>query len=411
MAFTFSNDDIVIVEATRSIIGAVGGGLKDLSAAQLAIPVVESLLAKIEKRSRKFSREDVDYFVAGLSIGAGIGQNLPRQIAHKTGMNEIKSAFAVNEMCGSGMEAIILGVHPLRLGEAKIALVGGVESPSMSPWLITTEQLIGWKDEKVFDIQEKVVRADMYDALWDRMFDVHTIYHAENTTREWVEGQGLDAEAFKRQVDDYAKMSHDRALAAIERGDFKEEITVIPGTGERDELPAKKNIKIMYKRKGTQFTPDGVFLSNHNSPPLGDCAAFMVLMKGETAADLGLTPLARIIGYDKAGVVPEQYLLGAQIAARRLLETTGTSVDDYDLMESNTAFGPQMLINKTELGLDLEKVNIRGDCIALGHPIGAAGARILTTLMHSLKQKDKKRGMAFICLGGGNGIAMAVERP
>jgi len=411
MAQTSYHDDIVVVDATRSVIGGVGGGLKDLSAAQLAAPIVDHLLTRIEERSPAFSRDVVDAMMLGLCIGAGTGQNLPRQIAHATGMNEIASALVVNEMCGSGLEAVILGVHALRLGEATVALVGGVESPSTSPWLITTEQLIGWKEKTVGEIQEKVVRADLHDALWDRMFDVHTIQHAEDTTRHWVQQRGLDAQVFKRRIDDYAKLSHDRALAAMAHGDFAEEIAVIPGTGSCDELPAKKNLAIMYKRRGTQFTPDGEFLSHHNSPPLGDCAAFLVLMRAETAAELGLAPLARVSGYAKAGVVPERFLLASMRAVRRLFEKTGRSANDYDLIESNTAFGSQMLINQTELGLDMQRVNIRGDCLALGHPVGAAGARILTSLIYALRHNDLRRGLASICLGGGNGIAMSVERP
>ncbi len=405
-----SPDDVVVVEAVRSIIGSSHGGLKDLSAAQLGGAVADHLLARVEKSSQAFSRSAIDYFVCGMGIGAGVGQNLPRQIAQQSGLAEIATAFVVNEMCGSGMEAIILGSQALKLGESSFALVGGVEAPDGSPWLITRSQLIDFKDLRVADLPEKLFRADVYDSLWDKTCGVHTIVHAEKITAEWVARKGLDPEVFKRKIDEYAKLSHDRALAAAAAGDFQEEIVPVPGAGLQDELPAKKNLELMVRRRGTSYTPDGRFLSNHNSPPLADCASFLLLTRRRTAEQLGLKPLGRIVSHARAGTAPERYLLASLAAARELLQKTKTRIEDYDLVESNTAFGSQMLINQAELGLDMSKVNIHGDCIALGHPIGAAGARITTTLLHALKRTGKKRGLAMTCLGGGNGIALAVER-
>ncbi|MFA6093600.1 MAG: thiolase family protein [Elusimicrobiota bacterium] len=409
MGTVLSPDDIVIADAARSILGSDNGSLKDFGAVDLAAGVVEQLLEKVERRSPRFSRKDIDCFACGLGVGAGIGQNLPRQITHKVGLDEIKAAFVLNEMCGSGMGAILAGAQSLKLGEAELVLAGGVEAPAAAPWLISRQQLIDWKDLKVGDIQEKLLRSDLHDALWDKISDVHTIWHAENTTARWVKGKGLDPEVFKRKIDDYAKLSHDRALAAAAAGEFQEELAPLPGAAKNDELPAKKNIELMYKRKGTIYTPQGEFLSNHNSPPLANGACFLLLMTRRKADALGLEPLSTIKAYARSGVKPEDFLLAPLAAVRELLKKTQTAIGDYDLVESNSAFGSQMLINQAELGLDMDKVNVRGDCIALGHPIGAAGARITTTLLHSLKQKKKRQGLALICLGGGNGIALAVE--
>ncbi len=410
MAGKYHDDDIVILEATRSIIGSGSGSLKDMPVDELGAYVVEGLLERVEKKSSKFKREQIDQMVCGLSIGAGLAQNVPRQICKHTNMNEMPSAFVINEMCASGMESIIQGIRILNVGDCKYALVGGVENVSQSPFLITTEQLIEWQDKKVEEIQMTVKKADMYDGLWDKLEDVHTIYHAENTTKEWVDARGLDHDEFKLRIDDYAFLSHERAKKAIEAGAFNDEIILSAKSGDKDENPAKKNIKIMNKRAGTQFTPDGVFLSNHNSPPLANGAAFLLITKYKDAKELGIEPMAKITGYGYAGTTPEKFLLAPIGAVNSLLQKTGTKIADYDLIEANSAFGSQMIFNQEELGLDMDKTNVFGDCIALGHPIGAAGARILTTLLYGLIHNQQRLGLASICLGGGNGLAMSIER-
>jgi len=409
MGSTFKDDDIVILSAKRSIIGSDSGSIKDVGAVDLSAHVLNNIFENLEKQSSGFHRSKIDYFVCGLSIGAGIGQNPPRQIANQVGLKNIPVAFAVNEMCGSGMQSIILGIQALRTGDSEMAIVGGTESVSMSPYLITAKQLVEWQDLRVEEIQTKVVRADVYDGLTCKIHDVHTICHAENCTQRWAKEKKLNPDDFKLEVDDYAFLSHQRALKAIEEHKFDDEMVLIPGTSERDELPSRKNIKIMNRRKGTQFTPDGLYLSNHNSPQLGNGAAFMVLTTYKKAKSCGLESMAKIVDYAKAGTSPEDFMLAPLAAMRQLFGRTQTNVDDFDYIESNSAFGSQMLINKIELGLDMDKVNVNGDCIALGHPIGAAGARILTTLLYTLIQNNKSRGLASICLGGGNGSAMSIE--
>lgn len=410
MAVDYHNDDIVIVDAARSIIGSGSGTIKDIPAVNLGAHVMNGMLARCEKQSSGFSRSLVQHFACGLSIGAGLGQNPPRQITQQCGIDNIASAYVINEMCGSGMEAIINGIRPLRLGEYEFSMVGGVEAVAAAPYLITTQELISWQDKRVEEIQTLVKKADLYDGLWDKIADVHTIVHAENTTQAWVDQHNLDPEAFKLAIDDYALLSHERARAAINDGMFQDEIIAMPETSENDECPARKNIKIMNKRKGTQFTPDGIFLSNHNSPPLANGAAFMLLCSYKNAKKYGLEPLAKIVAYANAGTAPADFLLAPLGAVKRLLTNTNTKISDYDLIESNSAFGSQMLFNQQELGLDMDRVNIYGDCIALGHPVGAAGCRILTTLLYGLIRRQSHLGLATICLGGGNGIAMSIER-
>ncbi len=410
MAESYREDDVVVVEATRSILGATNGSLKAMTAAQLGCRVADGLLTRLEEASRFFCRRGVEHFILGNSIGAGSGQNLPRQIAELAGFGPVEAAFVVNELCGSGLEAVILGTQSVRLGEYHTVLVGGVEAPSTAPYLITGEELVAWQDMRVEEIQPLVVKADVHDALWWPTDEAHAIAQAEETTEEWVQARGLDPGEFKRQIDAYAIMSHRRALAAIASGDFDAELTLIPGTSERDELPRKKTPELLAKRQGTHLTPRGRFLSYHNSPILANGAAFMMLTTYGRCRGLGIEPLGRILGHGRSGVEPKRFLLAPVPAVRSLLDGTGTALADFDLLEMNTAFGSQILISQAELGLDMERVNVSGDCIALGHPVGAAGARLMTTLLHALKRERKQRGLVSICLGGGNAIAVAVER-
>ncbi len=410
MAESYREDDVVIVEATRSIVGATNGSLGDMTSAQLGRHVVDGLLTRLERASHAFSRREVEHFILGNSVGAGSGQNLPRQIAELAGLGPVRTAFTVNELCGSSLETMILGTMSVRLGEQPLVLVGGVEAPSSAPYLITGKQLIEWQDMRVEEILPLVVKADVHDALWWPIGDAHAIAQAEETTEEWVAAHGLDAEEFKRAIDRYAIMSQERALSAVSAGHFNDELTLIPGTSEKDELPKRKNPELLAKRRGTHLTPEGRFLSYHNSPILANGAAFLMLTGFGRAKELGVEPLARVLGHGRSCVDPKRFLLAPVPAVRDLLTRTGTALGDYDLLEMNTAFGSQILIGRTELGLDMEKVNTSGDCIALGHPIGAAGARLMTTLLYALKRMRLRRGLVSICLGGGNAIAIGVER-
>jgi len=404
------DSDIVIIGAKRSIIGSESGSLKSLTAVDLAVSVINFMLREIETNCDLFSRSEIHSFISGICIGSNIGQNLPRQIMEKCRIEKIETAFTVNEMCGSSLEAVIQAMNSIRLNEYPIALAGGVEMPSASPFYLTKDQLLLWKDKKVGEIEELVLRGDIRDALWCSMHDVHTIVHAENTTEKWVNRKGYNREEFKKKIDEYAVLSSERALASMDKGYPSREIAPVQGQGERDEIPKIKKISRLSRLRGTHFTPDGLFLTSHNSPPLANGAAYLLLMNRETAQKKKLKALASITAYSRAGVNPEEFLLAPVKAVKQLLEKTSTSIEDYDLFEMNTSYGSQMLINREELGLDMDKVNIYGDCIALGHPVGAAGARILTTLVHGLNRTGGKNGLVSICLGGGNGLALSIRR-
>ena len=410
MPSKYADGDIVIVAALRSIIGAVGGSFQNTPAASLGAAVAGELFHRIEAVSPGFSRKQVNQMIVGLCIGTGTGQNLPRQIAALCGMGPVESAFVVNEMCGSSLESLITGICSIRAGDYSVALTGGLEVPSGTPWLIKREQLIQWKNRRVEDIQDEVVDAGMYDALWCRMHNVHTIVHAEDTTREWAQSRGWDPGVLKREIDEYTVLSNERAVSARNQGIFREETVLIPGTAEQDELPRKRKLDFLQKRQGTQYTPEGQYLTSWNSPANADGAAFLLIMTGRMARETGLKPLGRVRGYAKAGVQPEKFLLAPPRAVNNLLHLTGLGIEDFDLLEMNTAFGSQMIMNRTELNLDMSRVNIYGDALALGHPVGAAGARLVTTLLHALNREDKRMGLVAICLGGGNAIALAVER-
>lgn len=406
----YETTDIVVVDAMRSIIGAINGSLGKLSPAELGAGTVSALLERLEKRFPQFHRSFVRQIILGNCVGAGIGQNLPRQLTEKIGMAPPESAFAINELCGSGLEAILLACQSLLLNEYPIVLAGGIECPSASPYLLRKEQVLAWQDKTLEEIEPYLTNAAEYDALWCATHDVHTIVHAEQTTNNWVSRHGIVPEKAKREIDEFAVSSNEKALKAIETNAFDDETAKFPFAFSHDELPKRKEIERLTKRKGTQYTPNGQFLTSHNSPQTANCAAFLVLTTGRVAREMELEPLARIFDFARAGVQAEDFLLAPIVAIKTLLKKTGTTLDDYAVLEFNPAFGSQMLFYQHELQPNMDRLNPLGDCIALGHPVGAAGARILTTLLHTLKREEQRLGMAAICLGGGNAIALAVER-
>lgn len=404
------SNEVAIVAANRTIIGTDNGSLQDLNAATLSIPLVDKMLCQLEKRESSFSRSLIEAFVSGICVESNLGQNLPRQILEGCGIEKTEAAFTVNEMCGSGLEAIFLGQSFVKSNEYPIVLCGGVEMPLATPFYLTKSQLKVWRDKKLEEIEDQLERGDLKDALWCSLHDVHTIVHAENTTSQWVQDKGYDPLTFKEQIDQYAMLSAERALSAIDKNHFSHEILFVSEADRKDEFPRVKKMNRLSRLKGTHFTPDGLFLTSQNSPPLGNGAAYLLLMKREKAEKLHIQPLAVITDYCRAGVDPKNFLLAPIDAVRNLLSKTSTSIKDYDLLEMNTSYGSQMLINREELDLPMDLVNVSGDCIALGHPVGAAGARIVTTLIYGLKRTGGKRGLASICLGGGNALAIAIER-
>jgi len=402
--------EVVIAGAKRSLIGTDSGALSPYGAVDTASAVIAYMLRELEERASLFRREEIKAFISGICVSSNIGQNLPRQIMERCSILKTETAYTVNEMCGSGLEAVIQGYNAIKSGEYPLFLVGGVEMPLATPFYLTRQQLVKWRDKKLSEIGEFLPRGDLRDALWCSIQDVHTIVHAENTTAKWVASRGYDRETFKVEIDKYAVQSSCRAVEAQEQGLFTEEIVPFPDSTVQDEFPRTKKLSRLARLRGTHFTPDGLFLTSHNSPPLGNGAAYLLLADRDYAEQKGLPILARITGYSRSGVAPEDFLLAPLHAVKKLLNEKEMTIEDLDIFEMNSAYGSQMLINKEELNLPMERVNIQGDSIALGHPVGAAGARILTTLIHSLIRVKGKRGLTAICLGGGNGLAMSVER-
>lgn len=406
----YGDEDIVVTAAKRSIMGSAKGSIKELESAKLGYYILDGLLRELEESSDHFRRSLVKKLITGQAVQAGTGQSLPRQIAALCSIPPLEAALTINELCGSSLEAVIMAIHSLQVGEYPLVLAGGVESLSTSPYLLRESELLKWQYRRVEELIPYLQRASLYDALWCRISEVHTIVHAERVTADWVKEQGLEPELFKAMIDRYAIESNERALKAVEQELLSDEIVTIPGGSAKDELPAPKKPALMAKRRGTRFTPEGFYLTNHNSPPPANCAAFLLLMSYRRAKELELEPLVRINGYFRGATEHESYLLAPIAAIRGLLERGKREIDDYDIMELNSAYGSQVPIMQRELGFEMAKVNIYGDSLAYGHPIGAAGARLLTTLIYALIREEKRLGLVSICMGGGNGIAIEVER-
>jgi acetyl-CoA C-acetyltransferase len=338
----------------------------------------------------------------GNVIGAGLGQNPARQASIHGGVDVAAGALTINKVCGSGLKAVVLGTQAIKLGDADIVIAGGMESMSNAPYLLR-------KARTGYRLMDGVlVDAMVYDGLWD----VYKDFHMGNTGE-------LVAEKYKvsREVmDEYAVNSHRKAVEAHEGGKFKDEIMPVevpqrkgePLVIDRDEGPrANSSAESMAKLKAV-FKKDGTVTAG-NASQISDGAAAMVLMTEEKAKELGVTPLAKVTGYDTGGLEPEWVMMTPTVAVPKLLKKTGQKLDDFDLFELNEAFAVQGCAVTKELGLDPDKVNIHGGAVALGHPIGCSGARILVTLIYALKNTGGTKGLATLCLGGGNAVALSIE--
>jgi acetyl-CoA C-acetyltransferase len=344
----------------------------------------------------------VDEVIVGNVLQAGVGQNPARQVALKAGLPDTIAAFTVNKVCGSGLKAVMLAAQAIRAGDADLLVAGGIESMSRAPYLLFGART-GWKygDQKVID-------AMIHDGLWCA-FEC------------WHMGEAAEHIADKCQVkraeqDWFAVQSHQRAVAAWERGSFKAEVVpVTVGSGpkarvvQRDEgmrpdttLESLAKLKPSFREAGS--------VTAGNASMLSDGAAAVVVASAKAAERLGSKPLARIIAYATSGVAPKDIFIAPVFAVRQVLDRAGLSLKDIDLFELNEAFAAQILACGKELKLDESRVNVNGGAIALGHPIGASGARVLTTLLYALEQRGLRRGLASLCLGGGNAVAIVVER-
>jgi acetyl-CoA C-acetyltransferase len=389
--------DAYILSAARTPIGKFGGGLSTVPATELGATAIRAAVARAG-----IAPERIDEVLMGQVIQAGAGQAPARQAALKAGLPDGVSATTINKVCGSGLKAVMLGAAAIRAGDVGAIVAGGMENMNLGPYLLPGARA-GYRLGNA-----ELVDATVHDGLWCAICDVHMGIHAERVAAKHEVG--------REAQDAFALRSHQRALAAIAEGRFTDEIVPVEVAGRRgpvtvdtDENPrADTSAEALAKLKPA-FQPDGGTVTAGNAPGITDGAAALVLASEEVMARDGLTPIARITGYAQADVAPE-WLFEAPISGvRRLLEKLQLEIGAFDLIEINEAFAAQVLADGNALGFDWDRVNVNGGAIALGHPIGASGARVLTTLLYELRRRGGGRGLATLCLGGGGAVAMAVE--
>ncbi len=393
----------VIVGAARTPIGKFLGALSPLSAPELGAVAIREAL----KRS-KVPAEDVQEVIMGHVIQGGTGQAPARQAALKAGIPASVSAVTVNKVCGSGLKAVMLASQAIKAGDAQVIIAGGQESMSNAPYYV-----YGMRNGvKLSD--QKMVDGMIKDGLWCASCDVHMGSHAEYTARK--------ASVTREEQDEFAAASHRKAVTAIEAGRFKSEIAPVqvpgkkgPTTVDTDEGPRKDTtVETLAKLRpafpGQNGNNDELSVTAGNSSSLNDGAAALVVVSEEYANAHDLEILGRITGYATGATNPEDLFFAPIKAVRNLLKKTGAQLSDYDLIEANEAFASQAIADGEELGWDWKRVNVNGGAIALGHPIGASGARVLTTLLYAMKERGAKKGLATLCLGGGDAVALSVER-
>jgi acetyl-CoA C-acetyltransferase len=393
-------EDVVIVSAVRTPIGKFQGSLSDFSAPQLgAIAVCEAV-----KRAG-IDPNTVDECIMGNVVTAGLGQNPARQAALKGGLSDKVSAMTINKVCGSGLKAVALGQQAIQTGNAKIVVAGGMESMTNAPYLLQNAR----KGFRLGD--QKVVDAMVHDGLWD----VYNDYHMGNTGENVADKYKVTRE----EQDEYATNSHRKAVSAMNECRFKDQIVPVeipakkkgaaPTLFAKDESPREDTTVETLRGLKPAFKKDGTVTAG-NAPGVNDGASALVLMSAAQAKEMGLKPMARIVAQSASGIAPEWVMMAPVDAIRQLWQKTGWSKDEVDLYEINEAFSVAAIAVTRELGLDLDKVNVNGGAVALGHPIGASGARILTTLLYEMIRRDVHKGIAALCLGGGNAVGLAVER-
>lgn len=390
--------DVVIVAATRTAIGSFQGALAGVPAVELGAAVIKRLLEQAG-----LDGSQVDEVILGHVLTAGAGQNTARQAAIKAGLPNAVPAMTLNKVCGSGLKALHLGAQAIRCGDAEVIIAGGMENMSQAPYVMPaarTGQRMG---------HGKLIDSMIQDGLWDAFNDYHMGITAENL----VEKYGISRE----EQDAFAAASQQKAVTAIEAGRFADEITPIlipsrkgePVSFAKDEQPRAGTTAEALAKLKPAFKKDGSVTAG-NASSLNDGAAAVLLMSADKAKALGLPVLARIAAYANAGVDPAIMGIGPVSATRRCLDKAGWQLADLDLIEANEAFAAQALSVGKELGWDAAKVNVNGGAIALGHPIGASGCRVLVTLLHEMINRDAKKGLATLCIGGGQGVALAIER-
>jgi acetyl-CoA C-acetyltransferase len=388
----------VILSACRTPVGRFLGTLRDVPAVRLgAVAVAEAA------RRAKVQPDEVDEVIMGNVVSAGLGQNPARQAALGAGFPDTVAAMTVNKVCGSGLKSVVLGAQAVALGDAGLVVAGGMESMSNTPYMLRGARSGLRMGNGV------LLDSMIHDGLWDAYED----YHMGNTGEVVAEEYGITRQA----QDEWALSSHRKAIAAIEGGKFQDEIIAVevpqrkkdPILFDTDEGPRSDTSMEALSKLRPAFKKDGTVTAG-NAPGVNDGASALVVSTESEAVRRGIKPLARIVAYATSGIAPRLVMMAPQKATEQVFEKTGWSRDDVDLFEFNEAFSVQQCALVRELKVDPARVNVNGGAVALGHPIGASGARILTTLLYALADRGGRRGIAALCLGGGNAVAMAVER-
>jgi acetyl-CoA C-acetyltransferase len=388
----------VIVGAVRTPIGRFMGTLSSFPATKLG----SIAIAEVVERAG-IKPEQVDEVIMGNVVGAGLGQNPARQAAIGAGIPDTVPAATINKVCGSGLKAVMMAAQAIKCGDAKLIIAGGMESMSNAPYIIK-----GGRDGFRMGHQQ-VLDSMISDGLWDAYND----YHMGNTGEVVSERYDVSRE----QQDAWAYQSHQKAIAAIDGGKFSKEIVPVevpqrkkdPILFDTDESPRRDTSPDKLAKLRPAFKKDGTVTAG-NAPGVNDGASAVVVTSAEHAKELGLTPRAEIVAYAASGLAPELVMMAPEPAIRMIWEKTGWDVNDVDLYEINEAFSVQQVALADQLGIPREKHNVWGGAVALGHPIGASGARVLTTLMHALEDRGEEKGIAALCLGGGNAVAMGIRR-
>ncbi len=395
-----SLDDVVIISACRTAVGKFQGSLSDFTAPQLgAIAVREAV-----KRSGVEVAE-IDECIMGNVVSAGLGQNPARQAAIFGGLTPATGAMTINKVCGSGLKSVALAAQAVQTGNSSVVVAGGMESMTNAPYLLPQAR----KGYRLGNAQ--IVDSMVHDGLWD----IYNDYHMGITGENVAEKYGISRE----EQDEFAVHSHRKAVAAIKECRFKSQIVPVeipakkkgapPTIFDKDESPREDTTIEVLRALKPAFKKDGTVTAG-NAPGVNDGAAAVVVTSAKRAQELGAKPLVRIVAQATAGLEPAWVMMAPVGAVRKIWEKTGWKNEDVDLYELNEAFSVQALGVMRELGLNADKVNVNGGAVAIGHPIGASGARVLVTLIYEMIRRDAKRGIAALCLGGGNAVAMAVER-
>jgi len=393
-------DDVVIISGCRTAVGKFQGSLTDLSASQLGAVVVREAVKRAGLNS-----DQVDECIMGNVLPAGLGQNPARQAAIFAGLSPATGAMTINKVCGSGLKAVALAAQAVQTGNSSIVVAGGMESMTNAPYLLPQAR-------KGYRLGNgKVIDSMVHDGLWD----IYNDYHMGITGESVAEKYGITRE----EQDEFAVNSHRKAVAAMKECRFKSQIVPVelpakkkgeaPVLFEKDESPREDTTVEVLRALKPAFKKDGTVTAG-NAPGVNDGAAAVDVTSAQRAKELGTQTIVRIVAQATSGVEPKWVMMAPVDAVRKIWKRTGWKNEDVDLYELNEAFSVQALSVMRELGLDPDRVNVNGGAVAIGHPIGASGARVLVTLIYEMARRDAKRGIAALCLGGGNAVAMAVER-